>query len=156
MAEYVPKYQGTVTKYVFVESPLLTAKDLAVKAYEISAGVMIKETCFGLQVTGKPEEVESLVEAIRAFDPTHIFIKDRGFPPGDERRCRANLGGARPGYLGHEFEMQRVRYISHGLARVAGMDTGEIEEAAARRPDEERAHPLDLKKLKELIEAEEP
>ncbi|MDD3621742.1 MAG: methanogenesis marker 6 protein [Methanofollis sp.] len=156
MAEYIPNYQGTVTKYVFVESPLLTPKDLAVKAYEISAGVMIKETCFGLQVTGTPEEVEPLIEAIREFDPTHIFIKDRGFPPGDERRCRANLGGARPGYLGHEFEMQRVRYISHGLGRVAGMDDTEMHAAAARRPEEERARPLDPRRLKKLIEAEEP
>ncbi|MBP2146601.1 putative methanogenesis marker protein 6 [Methanofollis sp. W23] len=156
MAEYVPDYQGTVTKYVFVESPLLTPKDLAVKAYEISAGVMIKETCFGLQVTGTPEEVEPLIRAIREFDPTHIFIKDRGFPPGDERRCRANLGGARPGYLGHEFEMQRVRYISHGLSRLAGMDDTEMHTAAARRPEDERARPLDLRRLKKLIEAEEP
>jgi len=97
MAEYNPDYVGTVTKYVFVESPLLTPKDLAVRAYEISGGVMIKETCFGMQVTGKPDEVEALVARIREFDPSHIYVKDRGFPPGDERRCRANLGGARPG-----------------------------------------------------------
>jgi len=42
MAEYTPAYVGTVTKYVFIESPLLTPKDLALRAYEISGGVMIK------------------------------------------------------------------------------------------------------------------
>jgi len=42
-------------------------------------------------------------------------VKDRGFPPGDKRRCRANLGGARPGYFGHEFEMGLLRHISKGL-----------------------------------------
>jgi len=146
MAEYNPDYVGTVTKYVFVESPLLTPKDLAVRAYEISGGVMIKETCFGMQVTGKPDEVEALVARIREFDPSHIYVKDRGFPPGDERRCRANLGGARPGYLGHEFEMGRVRYIARGL-----------EEAAAEVPAApERRGPLDARKLKKLMEAEEP
>ncbi|WP_298667190.1 methanogenesis marker 6 protein [uncultured Methanofollis sp.] len=146
MAEYVPKYVGTVTKYVFVESPLLTPKDLAVRAYEISGGVMIKETCFGLQVTGTPDEVEALVAKVREFDPSHIFVKDRGFPPGDERRCRANLGGARPGYLGHEFEMGKVRYISKGL------------EAAATTvpPLPEKPKPFDARRLKKLMDAEEP
>lgn len=146
MAEYIPKYVGTVTKYVFVESPLLTPKDLAVRAYEISGGVMIKETCFGLQVTGTPDEVEVLVAKVREFDPSHIFVKDRGFPPGDERRCRANLGGARPGYLGHEFEMGKVRYISKGLEASA----------ATAPPLPEKPKPLDARRLKELMDAEEP
>ncbi|MDD4254567.1 MAG: methanogenesis marker 6 protein [Methanofollis sp.] len=146
MAEYIPTYVGTVTKYVFVESPLLTPKDLAVRAYEISGGVMIKETCFGLQVTGTPDEVEALVAKVREFDPFHIFVKDRGFPPGDERRCRANLGGARPGYLGHEFEMKKVRYISKGL-----------EAAAATAPSlPEKPKSLDARRLKEMMDAEEP
>ena len=56
MSEYVPRYQGTVTKYVFVESPEMTPQDLAVRAYEIAGGAMIKETCFGLQITGTEEE----------------------------------------------------------------------------------------------------
>lgn len=148
MAEYVPQYVGTVTKYVFVESPLLTPKELAIRAYEISEGVMIKETCFGLQVTGMPDEVEALVAKIREFDPPHIFVKDRGFPPGDERRCRANLGGARPGYLGHEFEMEKVRYISKGLEAAAA--------AAKAPPLPEKQKPLDARRLKELMDAEEP
>ncbi|MDD3407575.1 MAG: methanogenesis marker protein 6, partial [Methanomicrobium sp.] len=46
-----------------------------------------------------------------------IFVKDRGFPPGDPRRCRANLGGARPGYYGHEFEMGLIRFVSKGLLK---------------------------------------
>lgn len=146
MAEYTPAYVGTVTKYVFIESPHLTPKDLALRAYEISGGVMIKETCFGMQVTGKPNEVETLIARIREFDPSHIYVKDRGFPPGDERRCRANLGGARPGYLGHEFEMGLIRHIARGL-----------EAAATGVPAvPERGRPLDARKLKELMEAEEP
>jgi len=115
MKMYTPRYTGTVTKYVFVESPEMTPSDLAIRAYEISQGVMIKETCFGLQVTGKEDEVNRIIDSLRALDPTHIFVKDRGFPPGDTRRCRANLGGARPGYFGHEFEMGLIRFISRGF-----------------------------------------
>jgi len=82
MKMYTPRYTGTVTKYVFVESPEMTPSDLAIRAYEISQGVMIKETCFGLQVTGKEEDVNRIIDSLRALDPTHIFVKDRGFRPG--------------------------------------------------------------------------
>jgi putative methanogenesis marker protein 6 len=150
MAAYVPQLPGTVTKYVFVESPILTPGELALRAYEVSEGVMIKETCFGLQVTGEPEAVERLVLQIRSFDPTHIFVKDRGFPPGDPRRCRANLGGARPGYFGHEFEFKLLRYISRGLEALEQGDTEKEPETAL-----EREPALDIKRLRELIEAEE-
>jgi len=151
MTEYQPRYAGTVTKYVFIESPDLTPSDLAIRAYEISEGVMIKETCFGLQITGKEDEVNKVIEQLRKSDPNHIFVKDRGFPPGDRRRCRANLGGARPGFFGHECEIGLIRYVTHGL------------EALPDRPAEAVAHPpcpapekkLDLYKLKKIIEKEE-
>ncbi|ABN57989.1 MULTISPECIES: methanogenesis marker 6 protein [Methanoculleus] len=152
MAEYIPEYVGTVTKYVFVESPSMTAGELALRAYEASEGVLIKETCFGLQVTGEPESVDRLIEEIRAFDPTHIFVKDRGFPPGDPRRCRANLGGARPGYLGHEREFRILRYISRGLEELDRREEGEVEPAPPARG---KRPLLDIKRLQELIDTEE-
>ncbi|MDN7026196.1 methanogenesis marker 6 protein [Methanoculleus sp. FWC-SCC1] len=152
MADYTPRFVGTVTKYVFVESPTMTPSALALRAYEVSEGVMIKETCFGLQVTGKPEEVDRLIRRIREFDPAHIFVKDRGFPPGDPRRCRANLGGARPGYLGHEAEFPLLRYVSHGLEAL-GKGGGAAPEQPAERREK---HPLlDIRKLKDLIEEAE-
>lgn len=153
MAEYSPDYVGTVTKYVFVESPSMTPGELALRAYEASEGVLIKETCFGLQVTGEPESVDRLIEVIRAFDPAHIFVKDRGFPPGDPRRCRANLGGARPGYLGHEREFRILRYITRGLEELDRRGE-EVPEAAP--PVSEKKPLLDIKRLQELIETEEP
>jgi putative methanogenesis marker protein 6 len=113
---YTPVQVGTVTKYVVVESFDLTPADLALRAYEISQGVMIKETCFGIVINGKEDDVNRIIPELRKLDPDHIFIKDRGFPPGDPRRCRANLGGARPGYNGMEHEMTIIPYISHGLA----------------------------------------
>jgi putative methanogenesis marker protein 6 len=148
MKEYHPTHVGTVTKYVFVDSPNITPEELALKTYEISEGMMIKETCFGLQVTGTPEKVSALIRRIREFDPSHIFIKDRGFPPGDPRRCRANLGGARPGFHGHEFEVPLLRYVSHGL------------EATKKEPGEpmrvEKKQKLDAKILKKMMESQEP
>ncbi len=151
MKEYTPRYVNTVTKYVFVESPDMTPADLAIRAYEISQGVMIKETCFGLQITGKSEDVDQIIHRLREFDPAHIFVKDRGFPPGDPRRCRANLGGARPGYYGHEFEISLIRHISKGIEELPG------------RPADQPVHPpepagparLDAKKLQKIIESQE-
>ena len=132
MKMYTPEYVGTVTKYVFVDSPDTTPQDVATAAYEIAQGVMVKETCFGCQITGTPEDVGRIVDHLRNIDPYRIFVKDRGFPPGDARRCRANLGGARPGYLGHEFEMKLARYISYGLSEVDKMSEAELTEAAGK------------------------
>ncbi|KQC06726.1 MAG: hypothetical protein APR55_04685 [Methanolinea sp. SDB] len=151
MTEYKPLYVGTVTKYVFVESPDMTPGDLAIRAYEISRGVMIKETCFGLQITGKEEDVNAVIGMLRELDPAHIFVKDRGFPPGDPRRCRANLGGARPGYYGHEFEISLIRNVSKGLESLASRDP----ERVPNPPSPESGMALDISKLKKIIESME-
>lgn len=149
MRVYSPRYTGTVTKYIFVETPEMTPSDLAIRAYEISRGVMIKETCFGLQLTGKEEDVDRLVAALRAIDPFHIFVKDRGFPPGDPRRCRANLGGARPGFFGHEFELGLLRFISRGLAALPSRRPDDV----PRPPVPRRGEKLGASRLREIIES---
>ena len=118
-----PEYAGTVTKYVFIESNHTTPDELALHAYELAAPVMIKETCFGLQITGVPDDVDAVIARIREVDLSHIFVKDRGFPPGDARRCRANMGGARPGYFGHEAEVAVLKHVSYGLQRMYHGDT---------------------------------
>ena len=139
---------GTVAKYVFVDSPELTAADLALRAYEIAPAVQIKETCFGLVLNGDEAEVERLITALRALDPDRIFVKDRGFPPGDERRCRANLGGARPGFYGHENEMRLVRYVSSGLRALRDPKKADLLRAKPKK----HAEPLSPERLCELIE----
>jgi len=151
MAEYTPRYVGTVTKYVFVDSPEMTPSDLALRAYEISRGVMIKETCFGLQITGKEEEVDAIIGQLRSLDPAHIFVKDRGFPPGDPRRCRANLGGARPGYYGHEFELTLIKYVSKGLEELPSRPADSVPKPAAPKSGKR----LDVHKLKKIIDSQE-
>ncbi|NLX48805.1 MAG: methanogenesis marker 6 protein [Methanospirillum sp.] len=139
---------GSATKYVFIDSPELTAADLALRAYEIAPGVQIKETCFGLMINGPEDEVERLVAGIRELDPDRIFVKDRGFPPGDERRCRANLGGARPGFYGHENEMRLVRYISSGLRALRDPKKADLLRAKPKENDE----PLSVERLSAIIE----
>ena len=151
MTEYTPVHVGTVTKYVVVESFDVTPADLALRAYEISHGVMIKETCFGIVIHGKEEEVNRIIPELRKLDPDHIFIKDRGFPPGDPRRCRANLGGARPGYNGIEYEMTIIPYVSHGLEELKNRDDTSI--PVPENPLEHTK--LDIYKLKKLIDAQE-
>ena len=153
MKEYSPKYVGTVTKYIFVDSPDVTPQLLALRAYEVSLGVMIKETCFGLQVTGSPQDVDRIIQHVRSLDSSHIFVKDRGFPPGDPRRCRANLGGARPGYYGHEFEIGLLKYVSRGLEEVE--DKKYIEKPLPQKKPILVRTGLDVKVLKKLMEAEE-
>jgi putative methanogenesis marker protein 6 len=151
MTDYTPTHVGTVTKYVVVESYEITPAELAIRGYEISQGAMIKDTCFGLVVSGKEEEVDRIVTGLRAIDPAHIFVKDRGFPPGDARRCRANLGGARPGYNGLEFEMTIIPFVSHGLEEIKTRDAATIP-----RPENPLEHPsLDISRLKKLMEAQE-
>ena len=149
MKPYIPEYVGTVTKYVFVDSPDTTPQDIATAAYEVAQGVMIKETCFGCQITGSFEDVDRIIAHLRVLDPYRIFTKDRGFPPGDPRRCRADLGGARPGYLGHEFEMGFIRYISHGLREADGMTKASLRKTAGE--DLLPAEPLDADVLEKLF-----
>ena len=145
-----PLYAGTVTKYVFIESYNATPDDIAARAYEVSEKVMIKETCFGLQITGKEEDVDIVISHIRELDPTHIFVKDRGFPPGDPRRCRANLGGARPGYFGHEYEMGFIRRITKGLEKLMT----EPEDQYTVRPRQVIDESLPVSRLLKIIERE--
>ncbi len=152
MTEYVPKNPGSVTKYVMVESPTLTPAELATFAYEVSEGVMIKETCFGLAVSGAEDIVDRLIVKLRAVDPDHIFTKDRGFLPGDPRRCRANLGGARPGFHGIEFETTVLPYVSFGLTELRTRNAADV--PAPESPVESKK--LDIYTLRKLIEAQEP
>lgn len=149
MKPYAPEYVGTVTKYVFVDSPTTTPQDIAAAAYEIAKGVMIKETCFGCQITGSVEDVERIIVHLRKLDPYRIFVKDRGFPPGDARRCRADLGGARPGYLGHEFEMKLARYFSYGLEQTDKMSKEELKKAAGDELPEPEA--IDAGVIEQII-----
>ncbi len=152
MTDYVPDFVGMVTKYVIVESMTVTPADMAVRAYEIAQGIMIKETCFGLVIMGKEDDVNRIITEIRKMDPDHIFVKDRGFPPGDARRCRATLGGARPGFHGIEYEMTILPYVSHALEELAHRDAKTVPAPESTLTGKK----LDISTLKKMIDIQEP
>lgn len=104
------------TKIIITNSNIFLPSDLAIQAYSYSLPIDLKETCYGLVITGTKKDVDFLGLELQKLDKNHIFVKDRGFPAGDKRRCRARRnGGSRPGFytLYHEIEM--LDYISNAL-----------------------------------------
>lgn len=77
--------------------------------------LIIKTTCYGAVISGKKEDVDEAIEQVRKLDPYNIFTKDRGFPPGDPRRCRAKRGGAREGFHQLEKEFELLDDVSKAL-----------------------------------------
>ncbi len=107
-----------ITKMVVISDTELPS-DIVIHAYKVSSDVTVKETCYGLMLTGTRPEVDKVVEAVRSLSPTKIFVKERGFPPGDERRCRANRGGGpRPGFHQLKNELDLLPDIGKGLVLV--------------------------------------
>ena len=136
------------TKYVVTsqESDVLPS-DIALKIYELGREINIKETCFGVIIDGEEDDVEATVKEIRAMDPSNIFIKDRGFPPGDPRRCRGHRGGgARPGFYMLQHESEILPLISRGLAAEARGEEAPPEIGTKKRPS--------LERLEEMINEE--
>jgi putative methanogenesis marker protein 6 len=132
-----------VTKYVITSSESnILPSDIAMKIYGSKYDVLVKETCFGVIVNGEEDVVNALIKEIRSLDPAGIFIKDRGFPPGDPRRCRGRRGGgARPGFYMIESESKMLPMISRALASE-GEETETI-------PEKEK--PLSIKRLDEIV-----
>ncbi len=136
-----------ITKYV-ITSPECTdilPSDIAMMIYGSKYDVDVKETCFGVIINGEEDVIRSLVKEIRALDSSGIFIKDRGFPPRDPRRCRGSnfgspckvvslavsrrCGAARPGCFLMEYESKILPLISKALASQAKETTLGREEA---------------------------
>ncbi len=109
----------TTKMLVLADSSPVLPSELALRAYELSTDAVIKETCFGLIITGSERAVNDVIAELRRLDPTGIFVKERGFPPGDSRRCRAVRGGGpRPGFHQLEKESQVLRCIAYGLETI--------------------------------------
>jgi putative methanogenesis marker protein 6 len=132
-----------ITKYVITSSESnILPSDIAMKIYGSKYEVLVKETCFGVIVNGEEDVVNALVKEIRSLDPAGIFIKDRGFPPGDPRRCRGRRGGgARPGFYMIESESKMLPMISRALASE-GEETETIPE---------KKKPLSIQRLDEIV-----
>ncbi len=109
----------TTKMLVLADSSPVLPSELALRAYELSTDAVIKETCFGLIITGPERAVNEIIAELRRLDTTGIFVKERGFPPGDSRRCRAVRGGGpRPGFHQLEKESQMLPCIGHGLETI--------------------------------------
>jgi putative methanogenesis marker protein 6 len=94
-------------------------------------------------VTGERQVVDSLLSNIRKMDPYGIFIKERGFAPGEPYRCRATRrGGARPGFHNLESEDKLLPHIASALR---ALDKGEIPNLKQKKKK------LDIEKLKNII-----
>ncbi len=131
-----------VTKYLITSSESnILPSDIAMKIYGSGYDVLVKETCFGVIINGEAEVIEALLKEIRSLDPAGIFVKDRGFPPGDPRRCRGRRGGgARPGFYMIESESKLLPMISRAIA-----SEGESEPIPKKE-----VRPLPLERLEEI------
>lgn len=108
--------KNNYTKIIITNSNSYLPSDLSIQAYSLSIPIYLKETCFGLVITGIKENVDIVCKKLQELDKNHIFIKDRGFPAGDKRRCRANRnGGSRPGFYTISKEVKILQYISKAL-----------------------------------------
>jgi len=127
------------------ESDVLPA-DIAMKIYGSKHDVNVKETCFGVIINGEENEISEVIKEIRAMDPVGIFIKDRGFPPGDRRRCRGIRGGGpRPGFYMLESESKMLPMISRALASEGKLPVAE---------ESQKKKPLSPKRLEEIVKEE--
>lgn len=134
-----------ITKMVVIADTELPS-DIAINAYKVTSDVTIKETCYGLMVTGKREEVDKVVNEVRKLNPYKIFVKERGFPPGDERRCRANRGGGpRPGFHQLKNEIDMLPDIGKGLVLV---------ERGSKSVSQPEPRNIDVDQFKKIIEEE--
>jgi len=139
--------QEEITKVIVISSDKVLPVDAAMRIYESEFSVTVKETCFGLIVTGPAEEVLAVTEEIRKLDKNHIFVKDRGFPAGDERRCRAVRGGGpRPGFHFLREEVQMLPAI--------GVALDELEAKEPVRESPTKKDKLKVSELERIIEAE--
>jgi putative methanogenesis marker protein 6 len=105
-----------VTRMIILgPSANISQTELVRKLHMMELPLTIKSTCYGAAIGGEEEVVMKAIEAIRELDPCSIFTKDRGFPPGDPRRCRAKRGGAREGFHQLEKEFELLDFVREAL-----------------------------------------
>jgi putative methanogenesis marker protein 6 len=93
----------------------ISQTELVRKLHMMELPLTIKSTCYGAVINGEESIVDKAVEEMRKLDYCNIFTKDRGFPPGDPRRCRAKRGGAREGFHQLEKEFELLGFVSEAL-----------------------------------------
>jgi putative methanogenesis marker protein 6 len=105
-----------VTRMIILgPSANISQTELVRKLHMMELPLTIKSTCYGAVVNGEESVVNKAVEEARKLDYCNVFTKDRGFPPGDPRRCRAKRGGAREGFHQLEKEFELLGFVSEAL-----------------------------------------
>lgn len=88
-----PLENSKVTRMIILgPSANISQSELVRKLHMMELPLTIKSTCYGAAVSGEEDAVKKAIDGVRELDPYNIFSKDRGFPPGDPRRCRAKRG----------------------------------------------------------------
>lgn len=109
--------KSDVTRMIILgPSAQISQSELVQKLHMLEIPLTVKSTCYGAVVHGEEDIVNEAIEKIRNLDPCNIFTKDRGFPPGDPRRCRAKRGAAREGFHQLEKEFELLESVSKALA----------------------------------------
>ncbi|MGB9938052.1 MAG: methanogenesis marker 6 protein [Methanobacterium sp.] len=130
--------KSEVTRMIILgPSAQINQAELVQKLHMLELPLTIKSTCYGAIVHGEEDVVMDAVEKIRKLDPYNIFTKDRGFPPGDPRRCRAKRGAAREGFHQLEKEFELLDCVREALANPR--------EVHVEKP--EKINPESLKKI---------
>jgi len=140
------KEQSLKETRIVVLSPdsRLTPEILAKKVIHLP--LIVKVTCWGLILSGDPSIIQNALKEICPLDPTRIFTKRRGYPPGDPRICRFHRGGGpRPGFHYLEFEATLLPLISQALETPL---TKEI----SPPPKPLKKKPLSVKALRKIID----
>lgn len=107
-----------VTRMIILSpSANISQSELVQKLHMLELPLTIKSTCYGAMVHGSKDTVDQAIEKSRKWDPFNIFTKDRGFPPGDPRRCRGHRGAAREGYHQLEKEFNLLCYVGEALKK---------------------------------------
>jgi len=102
-----------------------------------------------LILSGDSQIIHKAIQEIRKMDPTRIFTKIRGYPPGDPRICRFHRGGGpRPGFHFLEFESTLLPFISKALEGPSPEDVSDMKPSPEKKP-------LSLKILKKIIDEQE-
>ncbi len=95
----------------------VSESEIVSEMHMLDLPLTIKNTCYGAMVSGKEEDVKKALEEIRKLDPNHIFTKERGFAPGDPRRCRGQRFGPREGFHQMEKEFRLLGDVADALEK---------------------------------------
>ena len=132
------------TRIVVISPDSTLTPDILAKKI-VSLPIIVKVTCWGLILSGDSSNIQNAIKEVRKLDPNRIFVKERGYPPGDPRICRFHRGGgARPGFHYLEFESSLLPFISKAL------DSPLPEKVSPPKKSIEKK-PLSIKDLRKII-----